>query len=130
MQQESSGVIYQRSTLATARIRDGASQTYLVGEKNIMPDHYQNGIDYGDNNYSMYTGIDKDTIRVANSTYALRPDQPGLHAPWSFGGPHPGTWQVVFCDGSVRNISYGIDPIVHTRLADRNDGQAVDATQF
>lgn len=42
------------------------------------------------------------------------------------GGPHPGVCVFVFCDGSVRDISYSIEPEVHRRLGNRQDGEIVD----
>jgi prepilin-type processing-associated H-X9-DG protein len=48
----------------------------------------------------------------------------------SFGGPHPGGCQFVFCDGSVHSISFTVDSVVYQRLANRKDGQVVDESQF
>ena len=44
-----SGVSFQRSEVTMAQIRDGTSNTYLIGEKYLDPDHYLNGEDPGDN---------------------------------------------------------------------------------
>ena len=41
-----------------------------------------------------------------------------------------GAMNFVFGDGSLRAISYGIQDAVHQRLANREDGQPVDASQF
>jgi len=37
---------------------------------------------------------------------------------------------MAFCDGTVRQISYEIDPAIHRLLGIRNDGQPVDTSQF
>jgi len=37
---------------------------------------------------------------------------------------------MAFCDGSVRPISFSIDLTVHQRLANRRDGQPVDASKL
>ena len=57
-------------------------------------------------------------------------DCPGLFNYKSFGGPHPGGCQFVFCDGSVHSISFSIDEATHRRLGNRQDGEALDASKF
>ena len=43
-----------------------------------------------------------------------------------FGGPHTGGANFVFCDASVRFISYTISQDLVGKLTQRNDGQAID----
>jgi hypothetical protein len=123
-----SGVIYQRSEIQFGSIRDGTSNTYLVGEKFLNADLYTAGTPWADNG-SMYTGHDKDVVRMATSTYPPIADHDsggslGYH--WqNFGSAHPGTWQAVFCDGSVHGLSFFMDPQVHHRLGNRSDGEVV-----
>ena len=40
-----------------------------------------------------------------------------------FGGPHPVSYNAAMCDGSVRQLSYEIDPAVHFLLAAKADRQ-------
>ena len=47
--QAATGVSYCGSLVAVSDITDGASQTYLLGEKQLCPDNYFNGMDAGDN---------------------------------------------------------------------------------
>ena len=57
-------------------------------------------------------------------------DRPGVgpRLPEStFGSAHAGGFNMVFCDGSVHNISYDVDSLTHTYLANRLDGQTVSA---
>ena len=49
------GISYLRSKVRAADITDGATNTYLVGEKWLGIDHYYDGESYGDDN-SLYEG--------------------------------------------------------------------------
>ena len=42
-----------------------------------------------------------------------------------FGSWHPGVCQFVFCDGSVRTVSGGVDDLTLSRLAERSDGEVI-----
>ncbi|HEX2476286.1 MAG TPA: DUF1559 domain-containing protein, partial [Lacipirellulaceae bacterium] len=129
------GIIFQRSTVSFKQITDGTSQTYLIGEKNIQDDFYEDGGALNDDQ-SMYTGWDKDNVRstaitiLANGTLntsssfppAADTDTPNQNVgqyQWAFGGPHSGGWQAVFCDGSVHFLSYEMDLLMHRNLGNR-----------
>ena len=56
------GVIYAGSQISMASITDGASNTYLLGEKSLNIDAYLNGTDLGDNE-SAYMGDNGDICR-------------------------------------------------------------------
>jgi prepilin-type N-terminal cleavage/methylation domain-containing protein len=136
------GVIFQRSHIKYAEIEDGLSNTYLIGEKNLDPDHYEDGVPVNDDQ-TMYSAHDKDNLRstfvwapgneVSPAQFIARPDTPGsANNPdrgkfeWAFGGPHPAGWIAAFCDGSVRFLSYDMEPHIHQRLGNRQDGQLID----
>lgn len=139
---ECTGVIFMRSALSLDDVVDGKAQTYLVAEKYLNPDHYDDGEDPGDD-FSMFSGHSSDTIRWASgadststtgsdsTTVApLRRDYPGFQNDTAFGSAHPGAFNAAFCDGSVRAVAYEIDPEVHRRLANRKDGLVVDLSSF
>lgn len=120
---KANGAAYLRSEVKLAQVRDGQSNTYLIGEKSVNADPAV--LDPGDDQ-SMYVGYDWDTCRWT------MPDQPPLldsaiSAPFRFGSSHPGGCQFVFCDGSVRLVSFSVDQEVHRRLGNRHDGLPVDA---
>jgi prepilin-type N-terminal cleavage/methylation domain-containing protein/prepilin-type processing-associated H-X9-DG protein len=125
--QEATGIAFPRSELTTANIRDGNSSTYLVGEKYIQPENYVTGLAVGDDS-GMYEGYGPDLYRWAHARPL--PDRRGVAADEIFGGPHSGTFNVVFCDGNVRGVNYSVDLVTHARLANRKDGQAIDPTKF
>ena len=41
----------------------------------------------------------------------------------AFGSAHSGVFGAAMCDGSVRFLDIGIDPMTHARLGHRSDGQ-------
>jgi prepilin-type processing-associated H-X9-DG protein len=133
------GIMYYRSKLKPARIEDGTSNTYLVGEKYLHPEAYDcdvvtgAGCTYGDNQ-SLYTGYEWDNHRVAyNSRSGIAVDffQPaqdtgGVENRYAFGSAHTGGLNMAFCDGSVQTISYDVNSTTHSRLANRFDGEVVE----
>ena len=59
-----------------------------------------------------------------------RRDTPGLDLTTAFGGAHSSGVRVAFCDGSVHEISYDIDPSTHRYLGNRADGQVLTDNDF
>ena len=126
------GVIFQRSEIKFSDITDGLSSTYFVGEKNLNSDHYETCL-VGNDDQSMYNGHDQDNLRSTYtftesngfvSGYPATPDTPGRELSYSFGGPHPGGWMSVFCDGSVHFQSYDLDNAIHRWQGNRLDGES------
>ncbi len=124
------GIVYAGSVTRAADVTDGATNTYLLGEKNLGPDWYETGEDWGDNE-SALVGDDED---ISRWTYDPPwPDTPGLGGAsfnGYFGSTHANGLFMAFCDGSVTMISYMIDPTVHDYLGNRHDGQAIDGKSF
>jgi prepilin-type N-terminal cleavage/methylation domain-containing protein len=122
------GVSYMRSTIKLREVTDGLSHTYLVGERYLNPDYYKNGLS-GNDNESMYTGFDNDNFTVAgwgDNCIPPHRDRVGYDTV-GFGSAHPASWNASFCDGSVHSISYDIDQVLHSYLANRRDKNAVPA---
>ena len=120
------GVSYQRSQVSVALILDGLSHTYLIGEKYLSPIHYSDGADLGDNDAATQ-GFDNDTCRRAAPNDAPMQDAIESHSTVIFGSAHPLGFHFVFCDGSVHLIDFTIDSEVHSRLANRADGQSLNS---
>ena len=105
------------------RIPDGTSNTFMIGEKHIRPNHFTEAPE-GDGAY--YCGLDYDTAqRVAGPTYplAISPTDGNSHRRDMFGGPHKGVVQFVFCDGHVTGIRRDTSVTVLQRMSNRDDGQ-------
>jgi prepilin-type N-terminal cleavage/methylation domain-containing protein/prepilin-type processing-associated H-X9-DG protein len=120
------GISFLRSEIGVQQITDGLSNTYMLGEKYLNPDSYATGADGADDE-SMYAGFDDDTHRWTVPGYLPLQDQPGVDNCLFFGSAHAGSLNMSFCDGSVQNISYTIDPQIHRYLGNRQDGIAIDS---
>ncbi len=118
------GICCQRSEVQVAHVRDGTSNTYMVGEKYMSPDHYLDGWD-GNDTFSMYIGDNNCVLNMAHEArLPCMQDRPGMWT-WAYGSPHSGGWNCVFCDGSVHTIPYNLDTKIHQALAHRADGEVV-----
>jgi prepilin-type N-terminal cleavage/methylation domain-containing protein/prepilin-type processing-associated H-X9-DG protein len=127
------GLSHQRSQVKLSDVTDGASNTFLLGEKYINRDDYTNGCDWGDA-ASMYCGGDRELLRWTGYLGAVgnppTPDRStlapeGSYVQW-FGSAHLLGFNMSFCDGSVRMVSYSIDGETYRRLGNRKDGLPID----
>ena len=120
-----------------ADITDGTSNTYLVGEKYLDPDYYTTGQDLGTTNppdgrqRRLLRRVDRPANPLARM-YSPRPDTPGSStaSPGRFGSAHLAGFQMSFCDGSVRMMSYSIDQETHRRLTNRKDGLTIHGEEL
>lgn len=129
------GVVYTRSQVGFRKIIDGTSQVYMVGEKALPSDHYQDGLGDGDNEPG-FSGGNTDTLRVTvhlvqfNQEIRLGPDGPqedkvADEYQRRFGSAHSGGLNMAFCDASIRFINFDIDPDVHRLRGNRSDGVVI-----
>lgn len=139
------------SPVKFAGITDGTSNTFMIAEKFVRSDVYD---DTGNPHYSddrgWSDGWDADTMRLAcflpisDGDSTAFPADPNLGRYFSdnfsagavsgvynvlhFGSPHKGGINAVFADGSVHTISYDVDLVVFNALASRNGDESVDRT--
>jgi prepilin-type processing-associated H-X9-DG protein len=142
-----------------ATIKDGTSNTLMLGEKFVTTDQYTTAAEWGDNNAwtngnSWITTRNaihqprQDTAETAATKEVAPPNarDPGINGrcgPWGlgpvgsgggyydyWGSAHTGGFNVSMADGSVRAIPYGIQLAVLRALSDRNDGIVVDQGSF
>ena len=114
------GVCFQRSEIGFEHLRDGASQTYLLGEKYVStPGYFDPTADDG-HDQSLFVGVDLDINRWTIETPL--PDG-AREATRRFGSAHRDGVRMAFGDGSVRPISWFVDRNVHRALGTRAGGE-------
>jgi prepilin-type N-terminal cleavage/methylation domain-containing protein len=130
-------------TEALDRIRDGTSNTAMLGEKFWSKGEWTRDCcnrNRADGSVFNQTGSWREYNVTRNMRWALRPAliNPVNSSSWTqepctsydrcagFGSAHPGVVQYALCDGSVIGIPYTIDRFVQWRIADANDGETVD----
>ena len=140
------GVIFYASMIRPRDVTDGTSNTYLVGEKYLNPDHYATGDWISDNEDAMMGDDDdigqctcsmyypnllytQDPTQICPYPYPLQQDTPGLLAR-GFGSAHANGCNMAFCDGRVDLIGYQTDPLVQLFLSCRNDGHLISAKSY
>jgi prepilin-type processing-associated H-X9-DG protein len=112
-----------------ADITDGTSFTIMAGEKRLNLS--QLGQWQPDDNEGYTSGWDEDTVRYTDEDHPPEPDFYGTGSGGErFGSSHPGQFNVVFADGSVRPISYSIDPAVFSYLGNISDGMVINGGDF
>jgi prepilin-type N-terminal cleavage/methylation domain-containing protein len=125
---EQNGVVIQFLPTRIAQIRDGTSNTLLLGEKRLNLSHL--GARQNDDDVGYASGWDNDTIRRTSI-----PPMPDFYAPTGdggqrFGSSHTSVLNIVLADGSVRTITYAIDPFVFRCLGNKADGQVFNSSDF
>ncbi len=124
---EQSGTLIKRwrGRVNFAKIEDGTSNTFLVGEKHVLQGKFTIG--YGDG--SIYNGDHEWNFnRVAGPGYPLAPNPKYATSNaqlYLFGSYHPGFCQFVLVDGAVRMIRNDISTTILQRLSVRNDGEVI-----
>lgn len=118
------GLVFTCSRIQSDAISDGASNTYLLGERYIDRAQYDTGTALGDDG-CWAAGASNDLIRTGG--WPPRQDRRGLDngAELWFGGPHASSFCMAMADGAVVWISYSIAPNVHAMLSNRLDGGVI-----
>jgi prepilin-type processing-associated H-X9-DG protein len=121
---DETGAINRNTPGRLADLTDGTKSTMLIGEKWLNRANMAKA--QSDDILSYTAGFDPDTMRRTERA----PKQDFNGAPSDdgdrrFGSSHPGRFNAVLADGSVRGVSYSIDPAVFKRLGSRSDGELV-----
>lgn len=112
------GVSFLRSLVRPAEVAAGESNTYLLGEKSVSDAALESDLDLGFDQ-SCYSGVDVDLNRWTIDP-PTRDD--GHTRIRRFGSPHSAGCGMVFCDGSVRTVSYDVDGELHRETGTRENG--------
>jgi prepilin-type N-terminal cleavage/methylation domain-containing protein len=111
-------------------ITDGSSNTLMAGEKWLNQLNYDQGDWHDDRGWT--DGWDPDIVRYTG--FAPMRDAPDNKWPankviidpgYHFGSAHPTGFNVLLGDGSVRPLSYTIDPVLFNNLGHRSDGAEI-----
>jgi prepilin-type N-terminal cleavage/methylation domain-containing protein/prepilin-type processing-associated H-X9-DG protein len=120
------GVVMQTTPtqpgIKLADITDGTSTTTLVAEKRMNVAMFGQSLD--DNEPYCTSGWNEDweVYRTAQTAPGADYRAPGdFSSPTNFGSSHPGVFNVVFCDGSVRTVRFSVTHTTWQRVCVRND---------
>ncbi len=127
------GILYLDSHVRLSDITDGTTSTLLVGERppsadNVFGWWYAGMGQTGNGSGDMVLGV-----RERNYWYNVCPAGPyhfedgridNLCDTFHFWSPHPGGASFLFADGSVRFLTYSVDPLMPA-LASRNGKESV-----
>jgi prepilin-type N-terminal cleavage/methylation domain-containing protein len=119
---ENNGCVTQFYPVNVGQVTDGLSNTLLLADKWI--DLSTLGSNQPGDNEGYTAGFDHDTVRGVSGPPV--PDSRGI---WDsaefaeqFGSSHPSQINAVLADGSVRTITYAVDPLVFQLLGNKSDG--------
>ncbi len=132
------GIFMGRRITELRHVTDGTSNTLLYAEKFLKPRNYENTIsstdDPGDDNAN-WQGADPDILRYVGKIATRLPqfDKDDVAQDVylaAFGSAHVSGVQAAFCDGSVKMISYSIDPVVWVAVGTRASSDIVPGGAF
>jgi prepilin-type N-terminal cleavage/methylation domain-containing protein/prepilin-type processing-associated H-X9-DG protein len=131
------GVLFLNSAIRYEDITDGSSQTLFAGEK------LRDGLDLGWasgtraslRNSGMLPGWPGRTPGSVAANSGIVGEQPAAEDDpkaivGGFSSRHPGGSNFTFGDGSVKFLKNSVNAVVFRRLANRADGEVIDADQF
>ncbi|HEY1067146.1 MAG TPA: DUF1559 domain-containing protein [Pirellulales bacterium] len=101
-----------RILVTSASIRDGLSNTFVVGEKRLNIASL--GQAQSDDNEGYSSGFDHDVNRYFTLQPGPDPNSPGVIGDQRFGSSHFGSFHVLLGDGTVKPIDYGVDLNIFT----------------
>jgi prepilin-type N-terminal cleavage/methylation domain-containing protein/prepilin-type processing-associated H-X9-DG protein len=121
---EETGVVRYLRPTRFADITDGTSSTLLLGDKRL--NRGKLGQLQKDDDTGYASGFDSDVVRNTTRPPAGDFSASSGDGDLRFGSSHVGRFNTVFADGSVRPVSYSVDPTTFRRLGHRGDGEIIN----
>jgi prepilin-type N-terminal cleavage/methylation domain-containing protein len=116
----SNGMFTVNKSVRTKDVKDGMSNTFLVGER---------GSFLVQNSWAGALGDGRGGVEVLATTSTTGPN-PANANPAGFCGSHTGLTQFAMADGSVHGIKATINPTVYQALSTRNGREAIDSGAY
>jgi prepilin-type N-terminal cleavage/methylation domain-containing protein/prepilin-type processing-associated H-X9-DG protein len=129
---DGSNGILARGFLPTVRIADvvdGTSNTVMVGEKQLNLNTFGTATDDNESPFLSGWNGDYDHYRLG-VTPARDFSSTSTASNQRFGSSHPSGFNVIFADGSVRHVRYGINATTWQRACVRNDGMVYNLNEL
>jgi len=123
------GFSFVGSEVKAGMVRDGLSNTYLIGERYVDESKRETG-QSGNDNESWVQGTNNDMVRTGYRQPCKDEADTAPGNELAFGSSHLAGLAMAFGDGSVRWITYGIEPAVHASLSNRKDGKVVPSSAY
>jgi prepilin-type N-terminal cleavage/methylation domain-containing protein/prepilin-type processing-associated H-X9-DG protein len=128
LQSLKNGIFYMNSSIAFKNITDGTSNTLLFGERS------RRNLQVTSSSEALGGWAWVNQFAQEDNTMNASEPMEGVafHDLNQFGSQHSGgaISNFTFADGSVKSLQKSISIVVFQRLACRNDGQVIDASQY
>lgn len=137
---QQNGIFYGCSRVRLGDVRDGTSQTFMIGESFTDPFFYKDGqaMDYwaigspsidpcrcdGGTGGTEFSEVVGTTFAPLNARRTA-PQLTGRQLELAFGGYHPQGAYLVFCDGAVHFLNDSIDDAIYRSLSSRNGNESI-----
>lgn len=117
-----------RDKIKISSIRDGTSNTFLVGEAHIAEAQLTiapvDGPHYSGREFAAIARVGGPSVPIVRNRF----EEPPVN--FQFGSFHPQICNFALADGSVRAVSNTIDTLALGRLCNRRDGEIINYTGF
>jgi prepilin-type N-terminal cleavage/methylation domain-containing protein/prepilin-type processing-associated H-X9-DG protein len=123
---QGNGILYCNSKIRLRHIKDGASQTFMVGERGAFftktpwAGTSPNAVAVTTPNAPVYMAVVDPFPTLMMARIGNRPLHNPYSEPYDFFAPHDGVCHFLFADGSVHALSISIEPVVLQALATRD----------